>query len=137
MEPLKPKRKLIAEINIVPYVDVMLVLLVIFMATAPLLTQGVQVDLPHASTEVLSQDDKPPLVISVDAKGAFYLDQDQVAMEPTLLAARVLAELRVHADRAVVVRGDQQANYGQVLSAMVLLKNAGVKKVGLMTQNDE
>jgi biopolymer transport protein TolR len=58
-------------------------------------------------------------------------------MEPTLLAARVLAELRVHADRAVVVRGDQQANYGQVLSAMVLLKNAGVKKVGLMTQNDE
>lgn len=131
------KRKLVADINIVPYVDVMLVLLVIFMVTAPLLTQGVQIDLPQAKAEVLPQDEKPPLVITVDANGQLYLDQSKEPMENHALAVRVQASLRLDPNRAVLVRGDKNVDYGKVLGAMVLLKNAGASKVGLMTQHYE
>ncbi len=131
------KRKLVAEINIVPYVDVMLVLLVIFMVTAPLLTQGVQIDLPHAKAQVLPQDEKPPLVISVDATGQLYLDQSKEPMDRKTLAVRVQASLKLDPNRSILVRGDKDVDYGKVLGAMVLLKNAGASKVGLMTQHYE
>jgi biopolymer transport protein TolR len=131
------KQKLITEINVVPYVDVMLVLLVIFMVTAPLLTQGVQVDLPHAKTDNLPQDEKPPLVISVDAKGQLYLDQSKEPLDSHALTVRVQASLRLDPNRSVLIRGDQSVDYGKVLGAMVLLKNAGASKVGLMTQHYE
>ncbi len=128
------KRRLVSEINIVPYVDVMLVLLIIFMVTAPLVTQGVQIDLPSANAEMLPQDQKPPLVISVDAVGQLYLDQSKDIIDPAALMATVQAALKLDPSRAVLVRGDKSVDYGKVMNAMVLLKNAGVAKVGLMTQ---
>ncbi len=131
------KRRLMSEINIVPYVDVMLVLLVIFMVTAPLLTQGVQIDLPVAKAEPLPHDQKPPLVVSVDEKGNLFLDQAKNAIDPSTLAVKVQAALRLDPARAVLVRGDKNVDYGKVMGAMVLLKHAGVSKVGLMTQHYE
>ncbi len=131
------KRKLVSDINIVPYVDVMLVLLVIFMVTAPLLTQGVQIDLPVAKAEVMPQDEKPPLVVSVDGQGNLYLDQAKDPIDPTTLTVKIQAALQRDPKRAVLVRGDKSVDYGKVMGAMVLLKNAGVAKVGLMTEHYE
>ncbi len=131
------QRRLVSEINIVPYVDVMLVLLVIFMVTAPLLTQGVQVDLPQAKAEPLPQDQKPPIVISVDASGHLFLDQSKEAMLPQDLVIKVAASIQLDRTRAVLVRGDKNVDYGKVINAMVLLKRAGVSKVGLMTEHME
>lgn len=127
-------RRPMSEINIVPYVDVMLVLLVIFMVTAPLLTQGVQVDLPQAKAEPLPHDEKPPIVVTVDAKGVLFLDQAKESISPQDLGIKVSALLKQTPTRAVLVRGDKQVDYGHVMQAMVLLKQAGVSKVGLMTQ---
>lgn len=129
------KRKLVAEINIVPYVDVMLVLLVIFMVTAPMLTQGVQVDLPSAKAETLAHDQKPPLVVTVDAKGGLFLDQAKEPLDPNTLAIKIQAALRLDPSRMVLVKGDKSVDYGKVMGAMVLLKQAGAAKVGLMTQH--
>lgn len=126
-----------AEINIVPYVDVMLVLLVIFMITVPVLTQGVHINLPQASSEPLPHDEKPPMVVSVDTEGAFFLDADKTPIAPAELAVKVQAALRVDPKRAILVKGDKAVAYGQVMKAMVLLKQAGVSKVGLMTQHYE
>lgn len=131
------RRRLMAEINIVPYVDVMLVLLVIFMVTAPLLTQGVHVDLPHAKAENLPHDQKPPLVVTVDAQGNLFLNQDKTPIEANGLAVKVQAALTLDPTRAVLVRGDKSVAYGSVMRAMVLLKQAGVAKVGLMTAEVE
>jgi len=131
------RRRLVSEINVVPYVDVMLVLLIIFMATAPMLTQGVQVELPSAKAESLPHDQKPPLVISVDAKGLLYLDQEKNASDPSTISVKVQAALRLDPKRAVLVRGDKTVDYGKVMNAMVLLKRAGASKVGLMTQHEE
>ena len=128
------RRRPVAEINIVPYVDVMLVLLVIFMATTPMLTQGVKVELPAAQAEALPQDPKPPLVVSVDADGAFYLDSEAAAVTENILLMRVAAELKLAPERAVMVRGDAGVAYGAVVKAMALLQQAGVNKVGLITQ---
>lgn len=128
-------RRPMAEINIVPYVDVMLVLLVIFMITTPLLTQGVQVDLPQAKAEPLPHDEKPPVVVSVDASGQLFLDSDKTALQANDLAVKVNALLKLDPKRAVLVKGDKSVEYGRVLSAMALLKQAGVPKVGLMTQH--
>ncbi len=130
-------KKPIAEINIVPYVDVMLVLLIIFMATAPMLTQGVQVDLPSAKAEMLPQDQKPPLVISVNAKGDLFLDQSHETLSPEQLTIKVKAALKRDPNRSVLVKGDKNVQYGQVMTAMVILKRAGAPKVGLMTQHVE
>jgi biopolymer transport protein TolR len=131
------KRRLVSEINIVPYVDVMLVLLVIFMVTAPLLTQGVQVDLPQAKAEPLPHDQKPPLVVSVDASGHLFLEQSKEPIQSGDLAITVAAAIQVDPTRAVLVRGDKNVDYGKVMNAMVLLKHAGVSKVGLMTEHTE
>ncbi len=133
----QPKRRLVSEINIVPYIDVMLVLLIIFMATAPLLTQGVQVDLPQAKAEPLPQDQKPPLVVSVDVSGHLFLEQSKESIAPEDLAVKVAASIQVDPARAVLVRGDKNVDYGKVMQAMVLLKRAGVSKVGLMTEHME
>lgn len=131
------KRPLVAEINIVPYVDVMLVLLVIFMVTAPVLTQGVHVELPLAKAEPLPQDQKTPLIVSIDAKGNLFLDQSPDPQEPATLAVKIQAALRLDPQRPVLVRGDKMVDYGKVMRAMVLLKQAGASKVGLMTQHYE
>nr|MBS0020634.1 protein TolR [Gammaproteobacteria bacterium] len=134
------RKKPISEINVVPYIDVMLVLLVIFMITAPLLSQGVKVDLPRIPAEVLPPTDHEPLIVSVDAAGQAYLnigDHPERAVEHTTLVQRVNALLRFRPQTPVLVKGDQAARYGAVVTVMRVLKEAGVQSVGLMTQPPE
>ncbi|KGJ88752.1 protein TolR [Thalassotalea sp. ND16A] len=137
---VRVKRKRVAEINVVPYIDVMLVLLIIFMVTAPLITQGVKVDLPKADSESLPQDSKTPLVASVDAEGLFYLnvgDSKSDPLDPDELAVLVKARLLVDPETPVVVNGDGNVPYNSVIQLMVLLQQAGVPSVGLMTESPE
>lgn len=134
------RKRPMAEINVVPYIDVMLVMLVIFMITAPLLTQGVKVDLPEASAEPIPSEQQEPLVVNVDAAGKLYLniaDDPQKPIGADDLKQRVAAVLRRRQDKSVLVRGDQAANYGAVVAAMVLLQQAGVPSVGLVTEPPE
>ena len=141
METIKGRRRPMAEINVVPYIDVMLVLLVIFMITAPLLNLGVEVDLPKADAEPLeSQQGDEPLVVTVLENGDLYLnaggDLDGTSsglIDPDSLVATVSAIVRRNPDVQVLVGGDQAVGYGQVYNAMVLLQKAGVTKVGLMS----
>ncbi len=131
-----PRKRPMAEINVVPYIDVTLVLLIIFMITAPLLQTGVDVDLPKAQSKTISQEKTPPLVVSVDASGQFYLDVGNRQDEPVLgeeLTIKVMAVLRHKPDTAVLIRGDQSVDYGKVVAVMAALKQAGVPSVGLMT----
>jgi biopolymer transport protein TolR len=131
------RRRKVAEINVVPYIDVMLVLLIIFMVTAPLVTQGVKVDLPKADAEALDKDSKPPLVASVDADGNYYLavgTSKNESMSAEQVATLVAAHLKVDPDTPVVVNGDGSVSYDAVIQLMVLLQQkAGVPSVGLMT----
>ena len=131
------RRRKVAEINVVPYIDVMLVLLIIFMVTAPLITQGVKVDLPQAAAEALDKDTKPPLVASVDAQGRYYITlgtNDKEPLSAEEVAILVKAHLAVNPDTPVVVNGDGAVSYNAVIQLMVLLQNvAGVPSVGLMT----
>ena len=127
----------ISEINVVPYIDVMLVLLVIFMITAPLLAQGVKVDLPQADAEPLDTREQEPLVVTIDATGSYYVnygDDQESPVEPRVLAARVGALLRHRPGLAVVVRGDESVPYGDVVVLMSVLQRAGAPSVGLMTE---
>lgn len=131
------RRRPIAEINVVPYIDVMLVLLVIFMITAPLLAQGVKVDLPQAPARPLEGEDKEPLVVSVDVNGDYYVnygDQQEDPVEPNVLAAKVSALLRHSPGLPVMVRGDENVSYGQVVVLMTILQKAGAPSVGLVTR---
>ncbi len=135
------RRRKVAEINVVPYIDVMLVLLIIFMVTAPLITQGVKVDLPQADAEPLSKDMKPPLVASVDAQGNYYLavgTSKNKPMSAEEVATLVAAHLKLEPDTPVVVNGDGAVSYDAVIQLMVMLqKVAGVPSVGLMTDSPE
>jgi biopolymer transport protein TolR len=129
-----------SEINVVPYIDVMLVMLVIFMVTAPLLTQGVRVELPRASAEPIESKDQEPLVVTVDAGGSLYLnigDAPDDPVEGDALVQRVAAVLRRQPAKPVMVRGDHAADYGSVVAAMVLLQQAGISGVGLVTESPE
>ena len=127
------------DINVVPYIDVMLVLLIIFMITAPLLTQGIKVELPKAAAEPLdpgSVKNAEPLVLSIDARGLLYLnvgDNPQGALDTATLQARATAALRRAPQRAVLVKGDKAANYGRVVEAMVILQSAGATRIGFLT----
>jgi biopolymer transport protein TolR len=127
------RRKRIADINVVPYIDVMLVLLVIFMVTAPLLTPGVKVDLPQASATPVDDPDRETLVVTVDRKGKLFLDDHE--MNAAALQSKVAAILRVRPKTPVLIRGDRQASYNDVMQAMVLLQAAGAPSVGLVTQS--
>ena len=124
-----------AEINVVPYIDVMLVLLVIFMVTAPLLTPGVKVDLPQASATPVDNPDRETLVVTVDRKGKLFLDDRE--MNADALQAKVAAILRVRPKTPVLIRGDRQAAYNHVVQTMVLLQAAGAPSVGLVTESAE
>lgn len=136
----KAARRPIADMNLVPFIDVMLVLLVIFMITAPLLTQGVKVDLPKTKATALTEKQKEPLIVTVDASGNFYLnlaDKPNQAIPAQTLSHLVtdqLANKDAEQQRPVLVRGDKGVNYGKVMEAMVLLQQAGAKSVGLVTQ---
>ena len=131
-------RRPMSQINVVPYIDVMLVLLVIFMITGPLLTQGVKVEMPNVDSEVVDTQQKEPLVATVDAAGRFYLnvgeDPDQPVDAETLVQ-RVAAVLRHRPGTPVLVRGDHQVDYGAVVTVMALLQKAGAPGVGLVTES--
>ena len=136
-------RRLMAEINVVPYIDVMLVLLIIFMVTAPLLTQGVQVELPKAGAEPLPEKllrEHQPLILTVDAAGRLYLNiggkEDQAVSEETV-QQRVSAVLHREPETPVLVRADQSVPYGRVVAGMVILQAAGAAKVGFVTDPAE
>jgi biopolymer transport protein TolR len=131
-----------AEINVVPYIDVMLVLLIIFMITAPLLSQGVKVDLPKAGAEPLPPTpDNEPLVLSIDKDGKLYLnvggkDVDKPIDEQTVVQ-RTSAVIRRNPKTLVLVKADRSVPYGRVVSGMVLLQQAGAEKVGFITDPAE
>ncbi|MCC7258975.1 MAG: protein TolR [Gammaproteobacteria bacterium] len=125
------------EINVVPYIDVMLVLLIIFMVTAPLLTQGIQVELPKAAADPIDTGrNDEPLVLSVDAAGRLYLsigDDEDAPIDAERVVSLASAVLRRKPDTPVLVKADQQVAYGRVVEAMVLLQEAGAEKVGFLT----
>jgi len=132
----RKRRKLKAEINVVPYIDVMLVLLIIFMVTAPLLNLGVDIELPQSNAKPIEQV-KDPVIISVNADGEYFLTLEGTVREPIDadgLAAKVSAFVRQNPNVPVIVGGDTHVDYGTVYSVMVLLQGAGVGKVGLMSQ---
>ncbi len=134
------KRKVMSEINVVPYIDVMLVLLIIFMITAPLIQQGVEIDLPQANANPMPQDQREPLILTVSKTGEFYLNVGENIEKPVneeTLVHRVAAVLKYQPDTPVLVRGDKDVGYGRVTSAMVLLQTAGVEKIGLMTEQPD
>lgn len=131
------RKKPMGEINVVPYIDVMLVMLVIFMITAPLLTQGVKVDLPEADSVPLQADQQEPLIVTVAANGDLYLNigsTPETPVDDEALIKKVSAVLRRRQDKTVLVRGDHSVDYGTVVAAMVLLQRAGVPHVGLVTE---
>lgn len=137
----RTRKKPLAEINVVPYIDVMLVLLVIFMITAPLLMQGVNVQLPQAAAKSLAPDNMP-IVVSVDRQGNYFLNTSEHPEQPIApqnLINEVAATLQLakqrHQQRDLYVKGDRDVDYGKVVQAMVLLQHAGAASVGLMTQD--
>ncbi len=133
----RQRRGPMAEINVVPYIDVMLVLLVIFLVTAPLITQGVKVDLPKADAEPQVGEGAPPVIIHIDRFGDTYLDlgdADLLPVDQQLLYDRLRAARAADSTLAVVVRADASVDYGVVIDAMVAAQAAGVPSVGLVTE---
>ncbi|MEM1437503.1 MAG: protein TolR [Pseudomonadota bacterium] len=133
------RRRLMGDINVVPYIDVMLVLLIIFMVTAPLLTQGIEVDLPEADAAPLDTavtEDNLPLVLSVDSEGALYLNAGESKDTPVTgqyVIDNVAIVLRRRPDTPVMVKADQAVPFGRVVEAMVLLQKGGADEVGFIT----
>ncbi|MGR8978533.1 MAG: protein TolR [Gammaproteobacteria bacterium] len=134
------RRKPMSEINVVPYIDVTLVLLIIFMITTPLLQTGVQVDLPEAESAVVEQKNDPPVIISIKEQDRFYImigEQEQEELSPDEIEGRVSAVLSGKPETQVLIEADKGVDYGTVVSVMAGLKNAGVTNVGLMTKPAE
>ena len=134
------QRRAKAEINVVPYIDVMLVLLIIFMVTAPLLKQGVDVDLPQAPAKALDVNAPEPVVISVDRDGQYFLNISPTpdsALSGDDLVAQISAALAKQKNRPVMVRGDKNGKYQNVVSLLVLLQRAHIDSVGLVTEPGE
>ncbi|WP_108444262.1 protein TolR [Halomonas denitrificans] len=131
------RRRPMGEINVVPFIDVMLVLLVIFMITAPMLTQGVQVDLPQVTSEPIQEtEDRDPIVVSVDKDGQYYisLGGDETSVSLDEVSERVIILLDRQPGTPVMVRGDRNVPYGQVVTLMSTLQTAGVSNVGLISE---
>ncbi|HEY8266130.1 MAG TPA: protein TolR [Steroidobacteraceae bacterium] len=139
MPTQRRRRKLMGEINVVPYIDVMLVLLIIFMITAPLLTQGVQVELPEANAKPIDPDllkNREPLVLSVDRDGRYYLNiggNEDSPVGEAEVARRAGAVLGRDPSTPVLVKADERVPYGSVVRGMVLLQQAGATKIGFLT----
>ena len=133
----KMKKKPMAEINVVPYIDVMLVLLVIFMVTAPLLNQGVKVDLPQAASAPIDSQDLEPLIVSIKADGSYYikLGKDEESAKPLEeIAGQVAKVVKLKPDTPILVWGDTNVAYGKVVDLMSRLTQAGAESVGLVTE---
>ena len=129
------RRRRIAEMNIVPYIDVMLVLLIIFMITSPLLSQSIEVELPSVkeANNVIPTQTKF-VIVTIDAEGQLFLNEDKKALTVEELLSRVTALMRFAPYSQVLVRGDSQITYGKIVKVMSLLQEAGVYKVGLLTK---
>ncbi|MCI6797609.1 MAG: protein TolR [Succinatimonas sp.] len=139
MQAVRRRRKsrAVAQINVVPYIDVMLVLLVIFIATAPVVMQGVTVDLPQAQSETMNEDQRTPIIATVDATGQYFVSMDTTTekmQDLNELTAYVASELSKDPQRPVVVQGDAHVDYNSVIQLMNALKEGGVKSVGLVTE---
>lgn len=131
------KRRAVSEINVVPYIDVMLVLLIIFMITAPIVQQGVEIELPKVSANSLPPDQQEPVILTVSKTGDYYLNIGDNLKDPVsdeTVVKRISLVLKNKPLIPVLVRGDKDVDYGSVTTAMVLLQSAGVEKVGLMTE---
>ena len=137
----RKKRRPVAEINVVPYIDVMLVLLIIFMATAPLITHGVKVDLPKMSeSDLVETKEAPPIIASIDAEGRYYVSvgtDPEAPMDAVEVAAVIKLKLQKNPETPVLIKGSGRVSYQEVLLLMDFLKNAGVPSVGLMTKSFE
>jgi len=135
MSQTRRRRRRMAEMNVVPYIDVMLVLLIIFMITSPLLTRNVEVELPTVTKaeNVLSKP-KRFIIITLDAQGRRFLDEDKTPLDTETLLTRVAALVRYAPESQVLIRGDRRLTYGEVVKVMSLLQDSGVEKVGLLTQ---
>ena len=134
---MSKKRRAVCEINVVPYIDVMLVLLIIFMITAPVVQQGVVIELPQLAANSLPPEQLAPVILTVSKTGEYYLNVGDNLKKPLsdeVVANRVALVLKQKPLTPVLVRGDKDVNYGSVTTAMVLLQSAGVEKVGLMTE---
>jgi len=137
MKSHRKKHRLVAEINVVPYIDVMLVLLIVFMVTAPLLMQGVKVELPEAPSAPLEDKDQEPLIVSVKADGTYYLDlgngkNEQQSLD--VIVEKVKKVMGVQPKTPVLVWGDTSVDYGTVVKLMSQLQGAGAPSVGLVTE---
>lgn len=134
---MSKKRRAVSEINVVPYIDVMLVLLIIFMITAPIVQQGVEVELPKLAANSLPPEQQEPVILTVSKTGEYYLNIGDNLKKPVsddVVTNRIALVLKQKPQTPVLVRGDKNADYGSVTTAMVLLQSAGVEKVGLMTE---
>ena len=134
--PVRRKRKLAHEINVVPYIDVMLVLLIIFMITAPLLTQGIEVELPETSADAMSTSHEP-VTLYVDARGRFYVDIGEGSGQPLAedeVVRRIAAYVKHNPDKMVLVKGDTRVDYGRVAQGMSLLQEAGATRIGFVSE---
>ena len=125
-----------AEINVTPMVDVMLVLLIIFMVSAPLLTVGVPLDLPQTQAKSLEQD-KTPLQLSVDVKGRVFINDTEVAMNELIPKLKAITDARGGLDERIFVRGDKKVDYGTVMRVMGRLSQAGFRRVALVTEVEQ
>ncbi|CAM3962299.1 MULTISPECIES: protein TolR [Pseudoalteromonas] len=138
---VRKKRRQMAEINVVPYIDVMLVLLIIFMATAPLITHGVKVDLPQMQeSDLVETKDAPPIIASIDSQGRYYVSvgtDPESPMDAVEVAAVIKLKLQQNPETPVMIKGSGKVSYQEVLLLMDFLKNAGVPSVGLMTKSFE
>ena len=133
----KGGKRMMAEMNVVPYIDVTLVLLIIFMITAPLITQGVKVDLPQAPSQIVEPSNKEPVIVSVNEAGEVFIDfgdnPDKPVDEDTLVT-RIAAVNKYQPGTQFLVKGDRGANYGRVVQVMALMQSAGIETVGLLTE---
>lgn len=137
----KKRRPPMSEINVVPYIDVMLVLLIIFMVTAPMMSQGVNVHLPQASANTIPQKSEPPIIVSVNREGEYFLNITSRPSTPitaqelvTRVSSILQSEQHNNQHRDIYVKGDQEVDYGKVMQAMVLLQRAGAEQIGLITE---
>lgn len=135
----RQKKKPMSDINVVPYIDVMLVLLIIFMVTAPMLTQGIKIDLPQIeSANVIVEQNQEPLIISVDLNGAYFMEMSSLSKDPMSLDQMLESVSKVIAANpaiSVLIRGDRNVEYGVVVELMAALQAAGAKGVGLITED--
>ncbi len=131
------RQRLMSDINVVPYIDVMLVLLVIFMVTAPLVTQGVKITLPQAPSKVIPSEQSEPIIVTVDSQGSLYVDvgeNSEAAISEEMLVTRVAAIIKYRPGSQFLLRGDEVVDYGRIVRVMALIQSAGVESVGLITQ---